>query len=72
MMEFLRKRIVARDGESIRVIDFRGLLAVMEEDEPLPDIWRDEILSWDETTRDKKITGLRSSKTASPESAGPQ
>src|SRR6201996_9486794 len=40
---FLRNRIVVRDGEGIRVIDFKGLLAVMEQGDPLPDIWRREI-----------------------------
>lgn len=48
LSEFLRKGIVARDGEAIRVISFKGLLAVMEEDEPAPADWRAEILSWDE------------------------
>ncbi len=48
MGEFQRDRIVARDAEAIRVISFKGLLAAMEEDEPLPPDWRAEILSWDE------------------------
>lgn len=49
--EFQRRGIVVRDGEAIRVISFRGLLSVMEEDEPLPPDWRAEILSWDELSK---------------------
>ena len=48
MKEFLRRQIITRHNESIRVVDFRGLLAILEEDEPLPPDWRAEILSWDD------------------------
>ena len=48
---FLRSRIVMRNGQGIRVINFKGLLAIMEQVEPLPDVWRREILSWDERIR---------------------
>lgn len=51
---FLRSGIVVRDGDMIRVVNFRKLLAVMEENEKLPEIWRNEILSWDEHLRADK------------------
>lgn len=65
MKEFLRKRIVARDGESIRVINFRGLLAIVEEDEPAPPDWRAEILSWDDKLDNERPSGSSPSATAS-------
>jgi CRP/FNR family transcriptional regulator, cyclic AMP receptor protein len=48
MSDFQRRKIIARDEDTVRVIDFKALLAVMEEDEVLPPEWRAEILSWDE------------------------
>ena len=50
----LRDNIVVRDSDSIRVIDFKGLLAIMEEDEPLAPEWRAEILGWDEKLREAR------------------
>jgi CRP-like cAMP-binding protein len=44
---FIRDKIVVRSGDAVRIVDFRALLAVMEESEPLPSAWRAEILSWD-------------------------
>ncbi|HEY2070345.1 MAG TPA: Crp/Fnr family transcriptional regulator [Rhizomicrobium sp.] len=63
MMSFLQNNIVARDGEAIRVVNFKKLLAIMEEIEPLPEEWRIEILSWDERAR-------RERKNASPAQPG--
>jgi len=54
MAPLLRDNIVVRDGDSIRVVDFKGLLAIMEEDEPLPPEWRAEILGWDEKLREAR------------------
>lgn len=51
LQPFLQDGIVVRQGDAIRVVNFKKLLARMEEDEPLSDIWRDEILSWDERLR---------------------
>jgi CRP-like cAMP-binding protein len=48
---FLRNGILARDGEGIRVVSFKRLLAIMEQNEPLAESWRSEILSWDERIR---------------------
>lgn len=48
---FLRSGIVLRDGDRIRVVNFRKLLSIIEENERLPDAWRVEILSWDERLR---------------------
>jgi CRP/FNR family transcriptional regulator, cyclic AMP receptor protein len=48
---FLRQGIVVRDGEQIRIASFRALLPYMEENEPLPDVWRAQILNWDEHLR---------------------
>ena len=45
---FFRQGIVVRDGEQIHVASFRKLLPYMEENEPLIDVWRAEVLSWDE------------------------
>jgi CRP/FNR family cyclic AMP-dependent transcriptional regulator len=54
MRPFLQNGIVAREGDVIRVVDFRRLLAIMEENEPLLPAWRAEILSWDEKVRQTK------------------
>jgi CRP-like cAMP-binding protein len=51
MAPFLQDNIVVRDGDMIRVVDFKKLLAVMEENDPLHPLWRAEILSWDEKAR---------------------
>ncbi|HTT99151.1 MAG TPA: Crp/Fnr family transcriptional regulator [Rhizomicrobium sp.] len=56
---FLRQGIVVRDGEQIRVANFRKLLPYMEENEPLPDIWRNQILSWDEHLRKAEPNRLK-------------
>ena len=47
----IREGIVVREGNSLRVAKFRELLAVMEEDEPLPTLLRAVVLSWDEKLR---------------------
>jgi CRP-like cAMP-binding protein len=51
LVPFLRNGILARDGEGIRVVSFKRLLAIMEQNEPLAESWRNEILSWDERIR---------------------
>jgi CRP/FNR family transcriptional regulator, cyclic AMP receptor protein len=48
---FLRNGILARDGNGVRVVSFKRLLAIMEQNEPLAEYWRNEILSWDERIR---------------------
>ena len=47
----IREGIVVREGNSLRVAKFKELLAVMEEDEPLPTLLRAVVLSWDEKLR---------------------
>lgn len=51
LQPFLHQGIVAYDGDTIRVVSFRRLIPFMEENEPLPEIWRNEVLSWDERIR---------------------
>jgi CRP-like cAMP-binding protein len=48
MRRFERDGIVVRVGKRVKVVDFARLLEVMEENEPIPDIWRDELLAWHE------------------------
>jgi len=57
---FLQEGIVVRDGDAIRVVNFRKLLAYMEENEPLYQDWRAEIVTWDERLRrsDPSIAAL--------------
>ncbi|HWA88867.1 MAG TPA: Crp/Fnr family transcriptional regulator [Rhizomicrobium sp.] len=48
LQTFVQEGVVVRDGDAIKVANFKKLLAHMEETEPLHEIWRNEILSWDE------------------------
>ncbi len=50
---FLRGGMVVRNGKSIRVTDFKALLTVMEKFDQVPDLWRRQILSWDERLKAK-------------------
>lgn len=43
-----RDGILVREGNTIRVINFLGLLAIMEEDEPIHPLWREQIVGWHE------------------------
>ena len=47
----LRADIVVRENDTIRVVSFKKLLTIIEEDEPATPAWRAEILSWDEKLR---------------------
>lgn len=60
LQPFLQEGIVVRDGDAIRVVNFRKLLPYMEENEPLYPDWRAEILTWDERLRrsDPSIAAL--------------
>jgi hypothetical protein len=58
MAEFLRKKIVVREGaDSVRVIDFRKLVEVLEAEDPVPPEWRSELLSWDDRLRAEEARG---------------
>jgi CRP/FNR family transcriptional regulator, cyclic AMP receptor protein len=48
---FLRANIIVRENDAIRVVNFKKLLTIIEEDEPATPAWRAEILSWDEKLR---------------------
>jgi CRP/FNR family transcriptional regulator, cyclic AMP receptor protein len=47
----IREGVIARKDNTLQVVDFQALLAVMEETEPVHEIWRSEILSWDRKHR---------------------
>jgi CRP-like cAMP-binding protein len=47
----LRANIIVRENDAIRVVNFKKLLTIIEEDEPAAPAWRAEILSWDEKLR---------------------
>lgn len=54
MKRMEREGILVRRGNTIRVVNFLGLLAAMEEDEPLYPLWREQIIAWHE-----KLTAAR-------------
>ena len=43
-----RDGVLKRRGALVEIVNFRRLLAVMEEDEPIPPLWRAQILAWHE------------------------
>jgi CRP/FNR family transcriptional regulator, cyclic AMP receptor protein len=48
MKQMERDGILVRQGNFIRVVNFRSLLAAMEEDEPIYPAWREQIIAWHE------------------------
>jgi CRP-like cAMP-binding protein len=56
----LREKIVERRANVVRVASFRKLLAIIEEDDQIPEEWRQELLSWDEHANDAGARNVRS------------
>jgi CRP-like cAMP-binding protein len=72
MKEFLHKKIIARKGEAIEVIDLQQLLTIIEEDEPAPPKWRAEILSWEKPKNAHPSGQVRADKSPDPSRASPK
>jgi CRP-like cAMP-binding protein len=46
MKEMERNGVLVREGNRLRIVNFLKLLAVMEEDEPIYQTWRAQIIAW--------------------------
>jgi CRP/FNR family cyclic AMP-dependent transcriptional regulator len=66
MTPFLRDKILERKGNAVRVVSFKRLLAIIEEDEQVPEQWRAELLSWDEHLRETKAKDRTAEQSAIP------
>lgn len=66
MTPFLREKILERKGNAVRVVSFKRLLAIIEEDEQVPEQWRAELLSWDEHVRETRAKDRAAEQPATP------
>jgi CRP/FNR family cyclic AMP-dependent transcriptional regulator len=48
-----RDGVLKRRGALVEIVDFAGLLSVMEEDEPILPVWRAQICAWHERLTDR-------------------
>jgi CRP/FNR family transcriptional regulator len=46
-----REGVLVREGNRLRIVDFLKLLAIMEEDEPIYPLWKEQIVAWDAKLR---------------------
>jgi len=64
-----REGVLRREGNQLRIVSFLKLLAIMEEDEPIHPLWREQIVAWDaklraaETERDGRRRGSQPAET---------
>jgi CRP-like cAMP-binding protein len=54
-----REGVLVRESNRLRIIDFLKLLAIMEEDEPIFPVWREQIIAWDAKLKAAKAKPLR-------------
>jgi CRP-like cAMP-binding protein len=58
MKGLVRDGVLKRRGALVEIVNFRRLLSVMEEDEPIHPLWRAQILAWHERLANRAGQGM--------------